>query len=141
VTASASGAVVNLVNDAPGGFANTKLVESIVNDSFLLIGMSGGSGYDCVEGTACTADDDCSPNQSLVCDFGLLRLRTSCAQRRASATRRESRDFRPLWWTRSSGRGLRRARPAAAAVEAAVGLEASVASRAACGITPLRCST
>ncbi|HSP77409.1 MAG TPA: hypothetical protein VLQ93_02680, partial [Myxococcaceae bacterium] len=65
ITATSAGNVVTLTHDRPGTFGNQSLATS--TNRLTLSNMSGGAGYDCAEGVACTQDADCSYTLGLVC--------------------------------------------------------------------------
>ena len=58
---------VLLTNGSSGSSGNVKAKETVANASFVVVGMSGGSGFDCPAATGCGGNDDC---QSGVCCLG-----------------------------------------------------------------------
>jgi len=70
ITASklSGSAVVTLTNNYEGAFGNQPILETVQISGFVVVGMSGGRGYDCASGTACNSDADCLIG--LTCDAG-----------------------------------------------------------------------
>ena len=58
---------VLLTNGNPGSAGNVKVTETVANTDFVVVGMSGGAGFDCPAATGCGGNDDC---QSGVCCLG-----------------------------------------------------------------------
>ncbi|QAT88402.1 cysteine-rich repeat protein [Corallococcus coralloides] len=56
---------VNLTHKLQGSIGNQTITERITNMGFRVSGMTGGSGYDCAQGTKCVGDEDCA--RDLVC--------------------------------------------------------------------------
>ena len=52
---------VRLTHDFDGGFGNQMLTEQVVNSGFWVLGMSGGTGFNCPAGTGCLSNSDCEP--------------------------------------------------------------------------------
>ncbi len=67
VVNSAKPSQVLLTNGSSGSAGNVKLKATVTNTSFVVVGMSGGAGFDCPATTGCGGNDDC---QSGVCCLG-----------------------------------------------------------------------
>jgi cysteine-rich repeat protein len=51
---------VILIDGIPGAAGNIPIAETVASTAFVVIGMSGGSAYDCGVGVGCTANTDCA---------------------------------------------------------------------------------
>jgi cysteine-rich repeat protein len=59
------GDTVILTHELEGAFGNVSIIEQVSNSNFCVMGMAGGKGFDCPEGTACSQSQACKPE--LVC--------------------------------------------------------------------------
>jgi len=66
ISATSSGNIVTLTNELEGTYGNQLIGENVANSSFRVSGMSGGAGYDCLQGTGCTWNKDCDPTLQCV---------------------------------------------------------------------------
>lgn len=52
--------IVDLIHDQQTGLGNQIITETVADMDFVVVGMSGGAGYDCPSGTGCTDNGDCA---------------------------------------------------------------------------------
>ena len=64
-----------LTNGNAGAAGNVASRETVANAGFVLVGMSGGLGFDCAAGIGCGSNDDC---QSGICCLGAGCTRNTC---------------------------------------------------------------
>jgi hypothetical protein len=59
-SASRQSNMVSLTNNIQGSPGNQPIIETVSDPNFIVSGMQGGTGGDCLSGVGCSSDDDCA---------------------------------------------------------------------------------